>query len=220
MPSFRDVSGQRFGRLVAMERAKDNPHRPGVVVWDCLCDCGKHCLVPLSSLTSGNTRSCGCLRSELLTRHGFAKHPLRRLWAGMIERCHKPSHKQFSDYGGRGIYVCDEWRGPDGLARFISDMGPRPAGLTVDRIDNSGPYSKGNCRWATYTTQMRNRRFNHLITHDGRTACISEWAETLGISHSTLSMRIRGGMRLEKALSPGLQWSSGEHRKREGGRFV
>ena len=221
MPGVKDLSGHRFGRLSPIKRVKALPPPSRSMVWYCQCDCGNRCLVPTSSLTSGNTRSCGCLRLELITRHGLAAHPLRRTWAAMISRCHDPEHPQFSHYGGRGIQVCDEWQGEAGLARFLSDMGERPPGLTIDRIDNDGPYTKDNCRWATYTTQLRNRRFNHLITHNGKTACISEWAETLGISHSSLSWRLmHSGMPLDKALSPGPQRSKGEHRERDRqGRF-
>lgn len=133
----------------------------------------------------------------------------------MIERCHQPGHKQFPYYGGRGIYVCDEWRGLNGLPRFITDMGPRPAGLTIDRIDNNSGYSKDNCRWATYTTQLRNRRSNHVITYNGKTACLAEWAETIGISSAALSWRLnRSEMSLADALRPGLQWNKGKRHKR------
>ena len=221
MGVFKDLSGQKFGRLNVIERSPNRPTRRRETLWNCLCDCGKYVSIPGGALVSANTQSCGCLRRDLLTRHGLAAHPLRRLWLNMNERCHKPDNKQYAYYGGRGIYVCDEWRGmPDGFARFLTDMEPRPKGTTIDRIDNSGPYTKTNCRWATYTTQERNRRNNRIIIHDGQTHCLSEWAEKIGLSSAALSWRIKSGMPLDKALRPGLHFFRGPRTRRLDGTFA
>lgn len=220
MGAFLDLSGYRFGRLVVIERGPDRIGRRGVANWVCLCDCGKSVRVEGGALKSANTRSCGCLRRDLLTSHGLAAHPLRRLWLSMNERCHKPDHKQYSYYGGRGIYVCDEWRSPYGFARFIENMGPRPPKMTLDRIDNDGPYTKANCRWATYTTQERNRRNNRIISYDGKSACMSEWAEHLGISSAVLYQRFLSGMSIDKALRPGLHYFRGPRTRDTDGRYA
>ena len=203
MGKFRDLSGQRFGRLCVIERAPDNPKRPGVACWSCLCDCDNNLVVAGGSLTSGNTQSCGCIRIELITKHGNSKHPLHNTWRHMISRCYDERSPLFRYYGARGISVCAEWQGEDGFRRFLEDMGPKPAGLTLERVDNDGSYTKENCEWATYTTQERNRRYNHLVTYDGKTACIAEWAVALGISHATLSDRLSKGMPLERAMTKG-----------------
>ena len=220
MGKFRDLSGQRFGRLCVIERAPDNPKRPGVTCWSCLCDCGNSLVVAGGSLASGNTKSCGCIRIELITKHGNTKHPLYETWRHMIRRCHDETNKGYRHYGARGISVCDEWRGEDGFHRFAEDMGPKPAGLTLERVDNDGPYTKENCEWATYTTQERNRRYNRLITYDGKTACLSEWAELLGLSSQALAWRINSGMPLDKALRPGLHFFRGPRSRNTVGRYT
>lgn len=201
MGKLRELSGQRFGRLQVIERAPDNPKRPGIACWSCLCDCDKTIVVPGGSLASGNTKSCGCIRIEAITKHGNSNHPLYNTWRNMIRRCYDERNQLFQYYGARGISVCDEWHGEDGFRRFGEDVGPKPVGLTLERINNDGPYSRENCEWATYTTQERNRRYNHLVTFEGKTACLSEWAATLGISHATLSLRLKSGMPLERAMT-------------------
>lgn len=201
MAAFRDLSGQKFGRLVVIERGPDRVGRRGVANWACLCDCGRSLHVPGGALTSANTRSCGCIRIELITTHGNSKHPLYNTWRNMIRRCHDEGNKLYRYYGARGISVCNEWHGADGFRRFVEDMGPKPVGLTLERVNNDGQYSKGNCRWETYTTQERNRRSNRLITYEGKTACLSEWAAAFGISHAALSWRLSKGMPLDRAMT-------------------
>jgi hypothetical protein len=126
-----------------------------------------------------------------------------RIWEGMKHRCYNPSNKRFALYGSRGISVCERWR--ESFAAFMADMGPCPVGMSLDRIDNDGNYCPENCRWTTMRVQGRNTRHNRLITHNGQTKCLIEWAESSGINADAIYARLRLGWPVERALTEPVQ---------------
>jgi hypothetical protein len=125
-----------------------------------------------------------------------------QVWRSMRGRCDRSTDRQFRDYGARGIKVCDRWLGPTGFVNFIADMGERPSSLhSIDRIDNDGPYSPDNCRWATRSEQQRNTRANRVLTLSGQSLSVAEWAERIGIPQTTISSRLKSGWCAERALT-------------------
>jgi hypothetical protein len=204
-----DLKGQRFGRLVVLSRAHNHGKR---VAWHCQCDCGQTVVVPTLRLRSGATQSCGCRAADASRANLQAAHaacldhghcvgghtPTYTSWVDMRSRCENSSVKQYADYGGRGISVCERWQS---FENFLADMGERPPGRTLDRIDNDGHYEQGNCQWATRRMQQNNSRRNRRLTFAGETLSLSEWSRRTGVSLSTLRGRIRLGWTAEQALS-------------------
>ncbi len=203
-----NLKDERFGKLVALEIAKDKSS--GANKWVCRCDCGNEVSVRASSLKSGVTSSCGCIvkengrktmlhfaeqiklgdRKPTQLSHGLSDHYLYSTWDKMIRRCSNKlvDERDRKRYADRGITVCERWLI---FQNFIEDMGERPKGYSLDRIDNNGNYEPSNCRWATSKQQANNTSRNQIVCGDGQSKTISEWAEDSGIKVGTLWNRLK-----------------------------
>jgi hypothetical protein len=150
---------------------------------------------PLQTVRRGETRSCGCDKKS--RTHGMTHFSTFKSWQSMKDRCENSSNIGYARYGGRGIAVCARWQS---FENFLADMGERPAGTTIDRIDNDGNYEPGNCRWATQVEQSNNRSSSRLLTHKGETMTVAEWAERTGMKHATILHRLNRGWSVSDAL--------------------
>lgn len=204
MKNNTDLTNRRFGRLIAIQQVENDKHNHQQ--WKCLCDCGRTKVVLKNSLTSGRTRSCGCLYKETRTTasatHGQSKTRLFAIWASMIERCVNANGHDWKYYGGRGIKVCDEWQTFEPFSRWASDNGYSD-NLTIDRIDVNGDYEPSNCRWADWQTQMNNTTRNHFIAANGEKHTLAEWSRITGISMSTILYRVKAGWKPEDIINTG-----------------
>lgn len=194
-----NMIGMRFGRLfVVAESGRRKVGGQMKRIVECRCDCGATVVAISAQLRNGNTKSCGCLNRDAVTKHGDYKSPVYKVWHAMIERCRNPRNEAWKDYGGRGISVCERWRE---YANFRADMGARPIGGTLERVDVNAGYSPENCRWATQRDQANNRRNNRLVTIDGVTKTAAEWARAAGLSKSCVLYRLGAGWPAWEAVS-------------------
>lgn len=159
MPAHVDTVGHRYGKLVVLRERRLRSGGQVRSFCNCRCDCGKLCLMAKASLRNGDTKSCGCERGRASV-HGHARRGGKSLeyicWTNMKARCLYPKNNRYEYYGGRGIKVCERWL--ESFENFLADMGPRPRGMSIDRINPDGNYEPGNCRWATSKEQNNNKR--------------------------------------------------------------
>lgn len=202
---IEDLGSRVFGRLTVLFRVPNKfQHHTR---WKCQCECGKTCEVEAINLKARRQVSCGCWSkensAERFTTHGMSQSQEYKCWSGIKKRCYQANSKSYPNYGGRGIVMSDAWH--DNFEAFLTDMGRRPPGGTIERTDNNGPYSKENCRWATKKEQALNTRRNHYIEHLGERLTLGEWANRYGIDRLVLLKRLRRGWAIEKALTGALQ---------------
>lgn len=199
-PNALDLTGQVFGRLTAL--APTSRRSGGSVVWRCRCSCGREAMIGSTTLKS-HTRSCGCWQREQAQKqmrtHGQSRTPEFDVWHSMWQRCRNHRARRWHHYGGRGITVCERWQT---FESFLADMGPRPSPeLSLHRIDNNRGYEPGNCVWATLKEQARKKQNNRLLTLNGHTMCLAEWAEHLAVKRNTIYRRLKRGWSVEQALT-------------------
>lgn len=196
---IEDLTGQRFGKLLVVGR-DDSPQttKQKRIKWACACGCGNFTSVSSGNLKNGNTASCGCEKYANRGTHGMTNTPTYKAWDAMIQRCTNSNDARYKDYGGRGITVCDRWLK---FSNFLEDMGVKPAGLELDRIDNNGGYFLDNCRWISGIENKRNTRGNRYLVYGGEKLCVAAWAEKLGINKGTITNRLSRGWSVEETLS-------------------
>lgn len=201
---LKDISGMKFGRLTITAHLGLIGNGRGHW-WEAKCECGTIVKVEGSSVRTGWTKSCGCLAREKARKagdrtrtHGLSKTSTYSIWDSMIQRCENPARKDYDRYGGAGITVCERWHKFD---NFLADMGQRPQGLTLDRKNGALGYSPENCRWVSQREQNRNQKSNRVITHNGKTMCLAEWAESIGMNTNTFEARLRRGWGMERTIT-------------------
>ena len=191
----QDLTGQRFGKLVAVRPTNERKHTS--VVWECRCDCGNVCLATQNMLSRGYKKSCGCMHEYVKCKR------LHCVWTSMLDRCRNPKSREYKNYGARGISVCDEWRHYPNFEKWAFENGYDPDAprgkCTIDRIDVDGDYCPENCRFVDAKTQGRNKRNNRsVVGSDGsRYGAIAELVEAVGLNKRTLSRRIEHGIPID-----------------------
>lgn len=194
MTAALNVTGERYGRLVAIDRAMSEGGRS---MWRFQCDCGNEIVRRLEVVRVGDTRSCGCLRKETtrarsLThghRVGHRTTKTRKSYEHAKGRCFNPNNPKYPQYGGRGITMCREW--VEDFEAFVRDMGECPPGRTLDRVDVNSHYEPRNCRWATSRQQARSRTDNVLVLHEGREMVLKDFASFMGVGYKALHRRVK-----------------------------
>lgn len=187
----KNLTNQKFGRLLVVSKFGSKNNK---VYWNCICDCGNNVLVTTSNLKCNKIKSCGCLKSEILTKRNI-KHNQRNtklydIWKTIKQRCFNPNCNSYHNYGGRGITICENWK--DNYNSFYqwSIENGYKEGLTIDRIDNNGNYEPSNCRWTTRLVQGNNTRTNKYITINNETKSLADWCRFYNISYFLVQQRI------------------------------
>lgn len=207
-----NLTGQRFGRVTVIGSAGSRSYGQSMKSrWHCKCDCGTEKVFDGSSLTTGDIVSCGCFARErigkLTATHRMTETRVYRIWQAMLTRCRNKNTINYANYGGRGITVCERWLS---FENFLADMGHPEAGQSIDRINNDGNYEPQNCQWANRETQSRNKRNSRIISFNGETKTLGEWAKQLGMDQSSLRERLEKWP-LEISLTKPKKRNSNEH---------
>lgn len=205
MPKINDLTHRRFGRLVVIRR---DGHLGKKVAWLCKCDCGNYKRITTDRLTMGQTKSCGCLQSEIarnrLITHGQSQTKLYKIWQAMKRRCDSPKCDHYPLYGGRGIHYMPEWKNFKSFYHWAISNGYKD-GLSIDRIDVNGNYCPENCRWIPIKQQAYNKTTSKFITFNGKTLTISEWCKILNLPYELIYQRVvKLGWNPEKAFKEAL----------------
>jgi hypothetical protein len=183
MTKVIDITGQLFGKLTVLEYTGKNSE--GRALWLCKCECGKQATVVGKHLRNDTTKSCGCI----VNKHNMTNTSTYTIWRGMMRRCYETTNQHYKRYGARGIKVYKPWHE---FVNFYRDMGERPEGKSLDRIDNNGNYEPGNCRWADDFTKNNNRGdYNTKLTLDSETKIIAEWYRDLNIKPTAIIEKLR-----------------------------
>lgn len=193
-----DLAGKRFGKLLVIEKSEVKG-KHGAILWNCVCDCGESRSAIAGNLISGTATSCGCVSYETRKLHGMTKSPTFKTWDSMKQRCLNPNAPDYPKYGMRGITICNKWL--ESFNNFLADMGERPEGMSIDRIDVNGNYEPSNCRWATRSQQQRNKSNSIYIEWQGERKSIPEWADITGITRKIISARIKAGWSIHDTLT-------------------
>ncbi len=195
MPKFRDLTGDKFGRWTVI---KWEYKKYAEQFWLCKCECGVEKIVIGGTLKTGKSKSCGCYSADVTRTHGMEGTIIYNTWAQMLARCRNVKHKEYKNYGMRGISVCDSWLN---FKNFYADMGDKPDGMSLDRINNDGNYEQSNCKWSTQKEQIRNRRVSPIYEFNGEKKPLSEWCEIYNLPWRRIYERMRKGWTIEKALT-------------------
>lgn len=197
----KDLTGKRFGKLVALEKVKSQNNK---TVWKCQCDCGTITFVLTGNLNANRVHSCGCLRTDKLiersTIHNQRHTHLYEVWKSMKQRCFNPKNKGYKNYGARGILVCEEWVHSFTSFYEWSMANGYKQGLTIDRIDNNKNYCPENCRWTDRITQANNSRWNKHIIIDGKDDTLANWIRYFNTTPTKYYLRIKKGYSEQDAL--------------------
>lgn len=190
-----DITGQKYNHLTVVGIASRNP-----IKWECLCDCGNKTVVSTQNLKRGKVKSCGCIHHKGNPKHNQCYTRVYRIYAKIRRRCLIEDDPAYSNYGGRGITMCDEWlRSFDNFSQWAYSHGYQD-NLSIERIDNNKGYSPDNCRWATQEEQSNNRRTNRVFTFDGKTMNLKQWCDMLDLYYPTIHTRISRGWSFEEAI--------------------
>lgn len=197
----------KYGRLkiISLHHTRQYLYKSGIKktieYYLCECECGKKAIIEKNRLKTGRTKSCGCLRKEIISKikgtHHLTKTRIFRIWDCMKTRCLNKNYTYFKHYGGRGITICDEWKNDFmSFYNWAINNGYKE-NLTIDRINNDGNYEPSNCRWVTMKEQNRNQSKNKFITYRGKTLCLTDWAKLIGIGKSSLKYRLNCGWSMD-----------------------